>query len=213
MKKLIIFISLSIVVIITIITYIAINFGFSKDNTIGLLGYFSIFSSAFLVFFSLYINLKYNKRKSAMDFLHDRVKKELQPLYNELKGIIHKDFFLESSGKSFNEYLKHEQDNAKKSKAIELAEEMLAFYERMALGILKEVYDKDICFDHSAFNMLHFYDWTKTYLSTLQQNYYRRSFINFGHLAENWRKRYEKQRKVIEKKDSLRDETVANKNI
>lgn len=213
MRRLIIFISLSIVAIIAIITYIAINFGFSKDNTIALLGYFSIFSSAFLVYFSLDVNLKYNKRKSAMDFLLDRVKKELIPLYNDLKGIVHKDFFLESSGKSFQEYLEQENDDEKKSKAIELADEMLAFYERMSLGILKEVYDQDICFDDSAFSMIHFFDWTKTYLKTLQHDYDKRSFINFNHLAEKWRKRYEKQRKDIEKKNSAEGQTVANKKI
>lgn len=81
---------------------------------------------------------------------------------------------------------------------------MLVFYERMALGILKEVYDQDICFDDSAFNIIHFFDWTKTYLKTLQQNYDRRSFVNFSHLAEKWRDRYEKQRKEIEKKKTLK---------
>jgi hypothetical protein len=213
MRKLIIFISLSIVGIIALITYIAINFGFSKDNTMALIGYFSIFSSAFLVYFSLDINLKYNKRKAAMDFLHDRAKNEMMPVYNELKGIIHKDFFIESSGKSFQEYLEQEQDKAKKGKAIELADQLLAFYERMALGIFKEVYDKDICFDDSAFSMIHFYDWTKTYLETLQHNYDKRTYVNFSHLAEKWRERYEKQRKNIEKNDSAKNETVANKKL
>jgi hypothetical protein len=213
MRKIKIFISISILTIIALITYITIKFGFSKDNMIAVLGYFSICSSAFLVYFSLDVNLKYNKRRSAMDFLLDRAKKEMLPLYNELKGIIKKDFFLESSGKSFKEYLEQEDDDDKKSKAVELADEMLVFYERMALGILKEVYDQDICFDDSAFNMIHFYDWTRTYLKTLQQNYDKRSFVNFSHLAEKWRKRYEKQTKEIEKKNNAKDETVANKKI
>lgn len=211
MKKILVFISLSILGIIAFITYIAFNFGFSKENTIALLGYFSIFSSAFLLYFSLDVNLKYNKRKSAMDFLFDRLKKELLPLYKDLKDIVGKDFFIESSGRSFKEYLDKEKDDDKKRKAEELADEMLAFYERMALGILKEVYDQDICFDDSAFNMIHFYDWTKTYLQMLQENYDRRSLVNFSHLAEKWRARYEKQRKDIQKKNT--NETVANKKI
>ncbi|MEZ0131135.1 DUF4760 domain-containing protein [Flavobacterium sp. LBUM151] len=213
MRKILVFITLSIVGIIALIIYVAINFGFSKDNTIALLGYFSIFSSAFLLYFSLDVNLKYNKRRSAMDFLFDRVKKELLPLYIELKGIVNKDFFIESSGRSFKEYLDQEKDDDKKKKAQELANEMLAFYERMALGILKEVYDQDICFDDSAFNMIHFYDWTKTYLEMLQKNYDERSLVNFSHLAEKWHTRYEKQKKDIQKKNNIKDETVANKKI
>lgn len=94
MRKIKIFISISIVTIIALITYITLKFGFAKDNMIAVLGYFSICSSAFLVYFSLDVNLKYNKRKSAMDFLLDRVKKEMMPLYNELKGIMKKIFFL-----------------------------------------------------------------------------------------------------------------------
>lgn len=170
MRKILIFKAVSITGIIALIVFIALKFGFSKDNTIALLGYFSIFSSAFLLYFSLDVNLKYNKRKAAMDFLLDRAQKEMMPLYNELKGIINEDFFLESSGKSFNEYLEQEIYSDKKNKAMELADQMLAFYERMALGIFKEVYDQDICFDDSAFAMIHFYDWTKTYLQTLQEN-------------------------------------------
>lgn len=213
MRKILVFITLSIVGIIALIIYVAINFGFSKDNTIALLGYFSIFSSAFLLYFSLDVNLKYNKRRSAMDFLFDRVKKELLPLYIELKEIVNKDFFIESSGRSFKEYLDQEKDDDKKKKAQELANEMLAFYERMALGILKEVYDQDICFDDSAFNMIHFYDWTKTYLEMLQKNYDERSLVNFSHLAKKWHTRYEKQKKDIQKKNNIKDETVANKKI
>lgn len=213
MRKILIFIAVSITGIITLIVFIALKFGFSKDNTIALRGYFSIFSSAFLLYFSLDVNLKYNKRKAAMDFLLDRAQKEMMPLYNELKGIINKDFFLESSGKSFNEYLEQEIYSDKKNKAMELADQMLAFYERMALGILKEVYDQDICFDDSDFTMIHFYDWTKTYLQTLQENYNRRSFINFSHLAEKWRKRFEEQQKILEKKNNINDQTVANKKI
>lgn len=213
MRKILIFIAISILGIIGLIIYIALSFGFSKDNTIALLGYFSIFSSAFLLYFSLDVNLKYNRRKSAMDFLLDRLKKEQLPLYTELKGIVDKDFFIESSGRSFKEYLDQEKDEDKKSKAQELADEMLAFYERMALGILKEVYDQDICFDDSAFNMIHFYDWTKNYLEMLQEHYDKRSLVNFSHLAEKWRARYEKQQKDIQKKNNAKDETVANKKI
>jgi hypothetical protein len=215
MRKILIFILLSVTGVIALTIFIAIKFGFSKDNTIAILGYFSIFSSAILLYFSLDVNLKYNKRKSAMDFLHDRMQKELLPVYKELKGLLHKDFFLESSGKSFKEYLEQEKDEEKKGKALELMDQMLNFYERMALGLLKKVYDQDICFDDSGFGMIHFYDWTKTYLETFQENYDKRSFVNFSHLAGGWHKRYEKQRRHIEKKDKndIKDETVANKQI
>jgi hypothetical protein len=215
MRKILIFIGLSVACVIALTLFIAIKFGFSKDNTIAVLGYFSIFSSAILLYFSLDVNLKYNMRKAAMDFLHDRVQKELLPAYKELKGLINKDFFLESSGKSFKDYLDQELNDEKKNKALELTNDLLNFYERMAIGILKKAYDQDICFDDSGFGMIHFYDWTHTYLETFQENYDKRGFVNFSHLAEHWRDRYEKQKKRIEKenKNAVKDETVANKQI
>lgn len=190
----------SVAATIVLSIYIALKFGFAKDNAIAILGYFS-----------LDVNLKYNKRKAAMDFLYERMEKEILPVYNELKSLIHKDFFLESSGKSFQEYLEHEHDENKKGKAIELADKMLVFYERLALGILKETYDQDICFDDSAFEIIHFYDWTKTCLRSFQERYNKRRFVNYSHLAEVWRKRYEIQEKRLEKK--TKNETVANKKI
>jgi hypothetical protein len=216
MRKILIFISISVVGIIALTAFIAIKFGFTKDNTIAILGYFSIFSSAILLYFSLDVNLKYNKRKSAMDFLYDRMQKDLLPVYKELKGLTNKDFFLESGGKTFKQYQEQEKDNDKKNKTLELTNEILTFYDRMAIGILKKAYDQDICFDDCASEMLHFHDWSRTYLESFQEQYDKRSFVNFSHLAEQWRIRYEKQRKRLEKENKnavKKEETVANKRI
>lgn len=213
MRKILIFIAFSIACIIALMVYIAGKFGFAKDNAIAILGYFSIFSSAILLYFSLDVNLKYNKRKAAMDFLHERMQKEIVPIYNELKGLIHKNFFLEEPGREFLEYLEQEKDEEKKGKTSDLVDQLLGYYERLALGILKETYDKDICYDDSAFGMIHFYDWTKTYLKSIQDRYNRRSYANFSHLAEEWRKKYEKQQKRLKRKSKEKNETVANKKI
>jgi hypothetical protein len=200
MRKLLVFIGISVLAMIAITIYIAIKFGISKDNIISLLGYFSIIFSAILVYFSLDVNLKYNERKSSMDFLYDRMQKELLPVYTELKNLVQKDFFLETSGKSFTDYLQQEKNNDKKTKAAELVETAMTFYDRMAIGLLKKVYDSDICFDDTAFDMLHFYDWTRTYLEIFQKNYDKRSFVNFSHLAAEWKVRYENQRSGLKKK-------------
>lgn len=213
MRKILIFIAFSIACIIVMMVYIATKFGFAKDNAIAILGYFSIFSSAVLLYFSLDVNLKYNKRKAAMDFLNERMKNEVLPVYNELKGLVQKDFFLETSGKSFQQYIDQEEDDEKKGKAKDLTDQMLLFYERLALGILKETYDEDICYDDLGFEMIHFYDWTKSYLRSFQERYNPRSFVNFSHQAEEWRKRYEKQKARIERRRKDKKETVANKKI
>ncbi len=213
MRKILIFIGVSIASVIAFSSYIVSKFGFEKGDAIAILGYFSIFSSAILLYFSLDVNLKYNQRKAAMDLLHERMKKEILPVYNELKGLIQKDFFLESSEKSFQEYVDQEKNEEKKGKAKALTDEILAFYERLALGILKEVYDEDICFDDSAFEVIHFYDWTKTYLKSFQERYNKRRFVNFSHLADVWRERYEKQEERLKRKSDVRKETVANKKI
>ena len=211
MRRILIFIAFSIAAIIVMMVYITSKFGFTKDNAIAILGYFSIFSSAVLLYFSLDVNLKYNKRKAAMDFLNDRIKGEVLPAYNELKGLVGEDFFLESSVKSFQQYLDQEKDEDKKGKAKDLTDQLLLFYERLALGILKETYDKDICYDDLGFETFHFYNWTKTYLDSFQKRYNPRSFVNFCHLAEDWSKRYEKQHKRLKRKK--KNETVANKKI
>jgi hypothetical protein len=215
MRKILIFISLSVIGVIALTIYIAVKFGFSKDNTIAVLGYFSIFSSAILLYFSLDVNLKYNERKSSMDFLYDRMQKELLPLYRELKALIDEKYFFESSNNSFKVYIEQEHDDVKKDKALNLTNEMLGFYERMAIGLLKKVYDKDIFFDDTAFDLIRFYGWTRTYLQDIQEHYDKRSFVNFIHLAEEWRIRYEKQKKRLEKENinPIKDETVANKQI
>ncbi|MNQ28027.1 hypothetical protein D3C85_412960 [compost metagenome] len=59
MRKILIFVALTILGIIALVIYIAVNFGFSKDNMIALLGYFSMCYSAILLYFSIVVNLKY----------------------------------------------------------------------------------------------------------------------------------------------------------
>lgn len=216
MRKILIFIIGSLIVIAALTIFIAMRFGFSRDNTIAILGYFSIFSSAILLYFSLDVNLKYNKRKSAMDFSYDKTQKELIPLYKEMKGLVGKDFFFESGGKTFKQYYEsHRDDTEMKGKMRDLMYDMLNFYERMAIGVLKNAYDEDICFDDNAFSLIHFYDWTKSYVDEFKDKYDKRSFVNLRHLAEKWRKRYEKQTVRIEKqhKDVEQEETIANRHL
>jgi len=77
------------------------------------------------------------------------------------------------------------------------------------------VYDEDICYDDYAFNLIQFYNWTKTYISELQEKHPPRIFANFLHLAETWNERIKSENRKMNSliRKTRKEGTIVNKNI
>lgn len=187
-----------------ILFFLWYKFGFTRENIISIIGYYSIFSSAVIIYLQLKVNLSYNKRKAAMDFSYDKVGKELSLLLKGLKVTLGKDYAVFTKEQTFKDFLSTDpMDAIEKKKLRESVLDILNFYERMSIGVLKEAYDEDICYDDSGFNLLQFYGWTKGFINELKDKHDPRIFINFQHLAEHWAKRLELETK--KQKDVLYD--------
>jgi len=119
MRKIFVFILLSFLAVSAIIIYLGLSFGFTKENLIAIIGFYSIFSSATLLYLQLIVNLNYNRRKAAIDFAYDKIGKELFPLIKELKVILDKDLLIFIQEKTLKELLisnQFDEDNNKKIK-------------------------------------------------------------------------------------------------
>lgn len=151
-----------------------------------------------------------------MDFSYDKIAKELFPVLKELKKILGKDFLVFTKEQALKEYLGSDQADIETKKLVkEIVMDILNFYERMSIGILKKAYDEDICYDDNGFNLIHFYGWTKTYINELKDKHDPRIFINFQYVAENWQRKLNiqtnKHINLIHKTNKRG--TIANPNI
>ncbi len=99
---------------------------------------------------------------------------------------------------------------------IEIGIKILNFYERMAIGILKEVLDEDICYDDQGFILINFYKWTRSFIDKLKiEHEERRLFVNFEHIATRWTKEHLNTNHDIENvHDKMRNKkTIKNPNL
>lgn len=179
-------------------------FPLSTDQILTIIGYLFLTTSAILVFFQIRINLQYDKRKEAINFCYDRIAKELFPLLFELKSLFGKDILIFTSQETFLEHLK-KNSNAEQVKQLrKLILDILNFYERMSIGILKNVYDEDICYDDNGFNLIYFYKWVSSFIQELRNQYQEdRLFVNFEEIAERW-KHHHSAKKITHSKYSAK---------
>lgn len=217
MRKIFYFITLNIITLFALIVWQLYHAAtFSVENLISIVGFISITSSAILLYFQLKVNLSYNQRKAAVDFSHDKIAKELFPLLKDLKSHIKKDLTILNKNENIKDLFDSQNfdDQTKKTIRI-LVIDILNFYERMSIGIFKNVYDEDICYDDNGFNMVHFYHWVDSFINELKNKYDDRIFINFQHLAERWETRLEKETRSIQKmkKKVNQKSTIANPHI
>lgn len=192
-------------------------FNFSLENYLTIIGFFFICSSVIIIFFQVRINLRYNKRKAALDFCYSRIQNDLFPLISQLKVILKKEFFVFTKEESLSDLLKSDklsEDEKKKVKTIVL--DILNFYERMSIGIFKEVFDEDICYDDNGFNLIYFYDWVIPYVKEIQiKHKEERVFVNFEEIAERWKRYYShtKAKRLARTAKSRKKSTIRNRDI
>lgn len=216
MRPMLWFIISSLLIIAVFVAYIGYASSFSKENYISIIGYYSILSSAIILYLQLRVNLRYNRRKAAIDFSNEKISKELFPILRQITPIVGKEFILFSKEKTFKEFinsLREEDENKEKIKQLVL--DIVNFYERMSIGIIKEVYDEDICYDDNGYHMVHFYAWTKGFISEMKEKHGPRIFINFQYLAENWQNRLSRENAMQDSvlRKSYKKGTIQNPNI
>src|SRR5260221_12133474 len=215
MKKIILYIAICIVITFSSLFFLKNKYTLSKDNELTIIGYTFLISSLILIYFQIRINLRYNKRKAALDFCFNQIQKELFPLLKQLKEILHKDFLVFTKEDAILALFKSEILQDKKAFRSAILD-ILNFYERMAIAILKDAFDEDICYDDHGFNLIHFYNWSIPFINELHvQHKEERLFINFVHIAEKWQAVYLKRKKFYDKmasrsrkRKTIRDQSI-----
>ncbi len=178
-----------------------INFLLPEYLTV--IGFYFVFLGVLLVYFQIRINLHYSKRKAAMDFSLQNISHELHPLLWELKDFFKKDFFEFTKEKKLLEILEEEKLTPEEEIRLKkIVIKIFNFYERMAIGIYKEVFDEQICYDDDGFNLISFFKWTESYVDYKQRNVDRRAYVNFQQIAIKWTKMHEKENQRILKVDA-----------
>lgn len=206
MKRILLYIILCFVIIVGLLLILKTRYTLTKENQLQIIGFSILISSIIVVFSQIRINLRFNKRKAALDFSFNQIQKDLFPILKDLKKSIGKDFLVFTRQDSILELLKKEPQTYDDSKKIRnLVLDVLNFYERMSIGVLKDTYDEDICYDDHGFNFIQFYNWTKPFLDELRSKHNeQRLYVNFEHIAEKWQTQYLKDK---DKNDRLAAKT------
>jgi uncharacterized protein DUF4760 len=189
---------------------------FTTTNYVTSFGYLFVISSIILVYFQIRINLRYNKRKSATEFIFNKIQTELVPKLFELKNILGLEHPTFESIEPLTELLKkniYSEETKKQLK--DIIKYILNFYERMAICIHKEVFDDDICYDDTGFILIQFYHFTKSYVTDLQHAVEGRAYVNFMDMANRWELTYTKEKEASQARmgKENRKRTIRNKPI
>lgn len=182
----------------------------------GLVGQGLVIIGSVLVFYQMKINFNYNQRKATSDFIFGPIQTTLLPLELRLKELIDKQILLFSSNENFLTVIDaKEMDESKKKELIQIVHHILNFYERMSICILKDTFDEDICYDDKGLLMIHFIDWTRTYIRRLETDVEDRAYANSVKIADSWTRRYKShEKKIHNARDKEREiKTIRNKGI
>ena len=169
----------------------------TKENILTILGFYFVFNGTILVFTQIQITLRFNQRKASLDFIFGGVTSTLLPYEQELKKALKKPSLTFEAGEKAHVWLNSlTADEQLENKTIII--NILNFYERMSLGILKEGYDEDICYDDRGFMLTNFYRWVEDYVLELRTKHNEpRLFANVEFLAVIWSNR------MIQERESL----------
>jgi len=223
MKRVLVFIVSATLILLLTIYIVSYMITFSVQEYLSAIGFIFITASIILVYFQIRITLRYNKRKSAVEFMYNNVQNNLYPQIKDLKTQV-AVLLVKQLDEEFNlwntpllEILNKKNINDDDKAKIRVSViDILNFYERMSIAILKDTFDEDICYDDTGYILLKFYDWSESFIDTLQSKYKEeRLFINFQNIADSWRKRHQmtknKNKRYTEKLRSQR--TIEGKGI
>jgi hypothetical protein len=166
-------------------------------DIIGMARAYILFGSAALIFVQIRINLGYNRRKAATEFIFGEVIQTLGPLEAQLLERLKKPNLHFSDGENLMAVVAGIENEEEKRSFQRLILDVFNFYERMAISILKGSLDEDICYDDRGFVLLNLHGWGESYISHLQSEVDRRAYTNLSILASRWQVRYLHQSQLI----------------
>lgn len=169
-NKTVIYILLIVSIVVLVMHFLPTFFPIDISNYLTIVSFLFLAISAILLYFQIRTGLSFNKRKAAFDFITINIPNELIPLYRELIQIINietvSEMFASHTIKEILESKTYTDEQKRKFKKTTLS--ILNFYERMAIGIYKQVLENDICYDDIGNNIIKFYPWIKHFIDNLQ---------------------------------------------
>ena len=207
-----------VIVLILSMHFLPNFFVIDIGNYLTIVSFLFLAVGSILLYFQIRTNLSFNKRKAAFDFITTNIPNELIPLYRELTATIQaatvSQLFTNYKVKTILEGNTYSDEQKAKFAKTLLA--ILNFYERMAIGIYKQVLENDIVYDDIGNNAIQLYPWVRQYVESLQSIHdEERLFVNFETLANQWTKVHA-ERKTQNNLYNLRlkkRQTIVNKNI
>lgn len=198
--------------------FISLAFKVDLSNYLTIVGFFFLAVSALLLYFQIRTGLSLNSRKAAFDFSITIIPSELVPLFAKLIDLTGAETVSKMLAQQKVLELTAGANTAEeKQKAIsKTIIAILNFYERMAIGIYKQVLDNDICYDDIGNNVVAFYPWVRPFIDSLQRLHEEeRLFVNFEALALHWTNTFNEVKKenmklVVKTKQR---QTIINKKI
>lgn len=217
--KTVIYILLLLIIFTALMHFLSSYFIFDTGNYLTIISFLFLAISAILVYFQIRTNLSFNKRKAAFDFSIDTIPKELLPLFKELYAVLKVGGVSEIYTKYSKIMAIFEDQAFSKEEKVAFRKTVIAilnFYERMAIGLYKQVLDNDICYDNIGNNLIEFHAWVKPFVDNLQATHHEeRLFVNFQAVALIWTEFYIKMKNKNERLADMikRKQTIINKNL
>lgn len=189
-------------------------FDLSKDNILTILGFYFVFNGTLLVFTRININLKFDQRKAALDWMFGDVTSTLLQYELKLKEFLQKPSLTFDTTEKAKIWLTTLGDPNIRRESEEAIILILNFYERMSIGILKETFDEDICYDDRGFLLTNFYRWARGYVEDLRiQHKEPRLFSNTEEIVVRWADRLEHEHGERLLSPKKPDKLVRNRDI
>ncbi|HEX8396394.1 MAG TPA: DUF4760 domain-containing protein [Pyrinomonadaceae bacterium] len=197
MKKTLLIMFLLLLVLSAFLYFAGDRLGLSKENVLTIFGYYFVLNGTILVFTQIRITLKFNQRKASLDLIFGSAMTTLLSFEDQLKTLLNRaslTFVPTEKATEWLATLEAEQRLQGETAIIFI----LNFYERMSLGVLKEGFDEDICYDDRGFILTNFYGWTNSYIADLRSKHNEpRLFANVEYLALKWTERIQQDRNEL----------------
>ncbi len=203
MKRILLIMFLVLLAFSAFLYFGASKLGLTTENVLTILGYYFVLNGTILVFTQIRITLNFNQRKAALDFILGSAMTTLLDYEDRLKNLVQKPSLTFGPSEKALHYL-NSLDAERRLQTESAIISILSFYERMALGVLKEGFDEDICYDDRGFLLTNFYGWTNSYIDELRAKHKEpRLFSNVKYLALRWTDRIRDEKLVPVKRETL----------
>ena len=212
MKRVLLILFLVLLAVSASLYFLASRLGLTKENVLTIISFYLVLNGTILVFTQIRLTLKFNQRKAALDFILGTAMTTLLTYEDQLKRLLNKPSLTFTSSEKAKEYLNTlEPERRVQTEAAII--NILSFYERMSIGVLKEGFDEDICYDDRGFMFSNFYGWTSGYIDELRSKHNEpRLYSNAKFLALKWTARMQREKHGVIKYQTYNEKQQIIKN-